>query len=149
MEQLATRKHFTIAAKWDERTIEQWLEQYGSWLLLDGNYNCFLGSRSTLSSLIDNENGVSFDGRRRALPRCNISVYEAMAVEDLLAHIQEVESKKVIQWMKVVVMYFVDGAPEETIARKLDMTMYAVKRDKTMGIIRLATRFKMRSYLTD
>ena len=30
-----TRKHFTIAIDWKGRCIEQWLEQYGSSLLLD------------------------------------------------------------------------------------------------------------------
>ena len=146
--ELKQRKHFTIAIDWNTRTLEQWLEQYGSWLLLD-NRPVNLGAKSMLGQIIDAENGVAVDYRRRALPRCNITVHEAMAIEDLLAHAKETEGKKVHQWLKVVVMYFIQGLSEEDISTKLDMTMYSVKRDKMMGVLRIASRFKMRSYLTD
>ena len=49
----------------------------------------------------------------------------------------------------MVVLYYVDGYSEEDIATVLNMTMYAVKRDKMMGVLRLATRFKISSFLTD
>lgn len=146
---LATRKHFSVAADWKQRTIEQWLEQYGAWLLVDDHY-VNLGTSSTLGHLIDQEAGaVRADFRRRSLPRCNISVYEAMAIEDMLEHVHQTESSKVKQWLKVVTMYYIEGRPEEDIAQKLDTSMYAVKRDKMMGVLRLATRFKISSYLTD
>ncbi|MHA3063104.1 antiterminator Q family protein [Acinetobacter sp. ANC 4641] len=146
---LAARKHFSVAVDWKQRTIEQWLEQYGAWLLVDDHY-VNLGVSSTLGHLIDQEAGVIHaDFRRRSLPRCNISVFEAMAIEDMLEHVHQTESSKVKQWLKVVTMYYIEGRPEVDIAHKLDTSMYAVKRDKMMGVLRLATRFKISSYLTD
>ena len=99
--------------------------------------------------MADRENGYQVDGRRRVLPRCNINIYEEMAIEDLLAHISQTESSKVLQWLKTVILYYVDGKPEEDIASILGMTMYAVKRDKMLGVLRIASRFKIPSYLTD
>ncbi len=143
-----TRKHFTIAIDWKGRCIEQWLEQYGSSLLLDNKKTC-LGYKSILGDMADRENGYQVDGRRRVLPRCNINIYEEMAIEDLLAHISQTESPKVLQWLKTVILYYIDGKPEEDIASILGMTMYAVKRDKMLGVLRIASRFKIPSYLTD
>ena len=142
------RKHFSIAIDWQERKIEQWLEQYGSFLLLD-NKPDFLGAKSVLASLMDSVTGVNSDRRRRALPRCNINVHQAMAIEDLISHALESENGKVQQWIRVAIRYYVDGYSEEDIANKFEMTMYAVKRDKMMGILRLSSRFKLKSFLTD
>ncbi|WP_336938918.1 hypothetical protein [Acinetobacter modestus] len=142
------RKHFTVAIDWNSRCIEQWLEQYGSSLLIDTKGEC-LGTRSVIGDLMDREQGVKTDRRRRALPRCNINVHEEMAIEDLLSHINQTESSKVQQWIKVVILYYVDAFSEEDISEALDISMYAVKRDKMMGILRIATRFKIPSYLTD
>ena len=148
MGNLKARPHFSVAIDWQSRTIEQWLEQYGSWLLLDSN-NVSLGAKSTLAYICESASGVKVDRRRRSLPRCNISVYEAMAIEDLLAHAHQTENKKVLQWFRVATMYYVAGLPEEYVAEKWDITMYTVKRDKMAGILRLATRFKLRSFLTE
>ncbi len=145
---VGSRKHFTVAINWDDRKLEQWLEQYGSYLLLD-NKPEFLGAKSVLASLIDSVKGVTTDRRRRVLPRCNINIHEVMAIEDLLAHAESTEKEKAKQWLSTVVLYYVSGYSEEDIATELNMTMYAVKRDKMMGILRLATRFKISSFLTD
>lgn len=145
---LKARKHFTVAINWEERKIEQWLEQYGAFLLLDSKPD-FANPRNILASLMDSVTGVATDRRRRALPRCNIDVHQAMAIEDMLYHVNKTEGAKVCQWIDVVVLYYVSGYSEEDISAKFDMTMYAVKRDKMMGILRLATRFKIGSFLTD
>lgn len=145
---LKARKHFTVAINWEERKIEQWLEQYGAYLLLDSKPD-FASSRNILASLMDSVTGVATDRRRRALPRCNIDVHQAMAIEDMLYHVNKTEGVKVRQWIDVAVLYYVSGYSEEDISTKFDMTMYAVKRDKMMGILRLATRFKIGSFLTD
>lgn len=145
---LKARKHFTVAINWEERKIEQWLEQYGAYLLLDSKPD-FANQRNILASLMDSVTGVATDRRRRALPRCNIDVHQAMAIEDMLYHVNKTEGAKVCQWIDVAVLYYVSGYSEEDISTKFDMTMYAVKRDKMMGILRLATRFKIGSFLTD
>ncbi len=145
---LQSRKHFTVAMDWSERKLEQWLEQYGSYQLLD-NKPDFLGAKSVLASLMDSVTGVSIDRRRRALPRCNISVHEAMAIEDMLSHALKSESKKVQQWINVAILYYVEGYSEEDISKRFDVTMYSVKRDKMMGILRIASRFKIDCFLTD
>lgn len=147
-EAVQTRKNFQIAMDWKQKTLEQWLEQYGSWLLLDSHYED-LSAHCSLGKLIDLAQGVTTDRRRRALPRCNINEQQAMAIEDMLAHLHETESTKVKQWLKVVVKYYVDAYSEEDIADCFEMTMYAVKRDKLLGTVRIATRFKLRSLLTD
>ncbi len=146
MEAVQTRKHFTIALDWKLRTIEQWLEQYGSWLLLDNHYES-LGASSTLGKLLDSVQGVNSDRRRRALPRCNISFEQAMAIEEMLTHVLQTESSKPKQWLKVVIAHYVDAYIEEDIAKHHGVTGYSVKRDKVLGLVRLATRFKFRSYL--
>lgn len=145
---LQARKHFTVAIDWSERKLEQWLEQYGAYQLLD-NKPDFLGAKSVLASLMDSVTGVSVDRRRRALPRCNISVHEAMAIEDLLAHVLNSESDKVRNWLSVVILYYVEAYSEEDISKEFGVTMYSVKRDKMMGILRIATRFKIDCFLTD
>ena len=78
---VGSRKHFSVAINWGDRKLEQWLEQYGSYLLLD-NKPEFLGAKSVLASLMDSVKGVVSDRRRRTLPRCNISIHEVMAIED-------------------------------------------------------------------
>lgn len=148
VEALQTRKNFQIAIDWKQRTIEQWLEQYGSWLLLDAHYED-LSAHCSLGKLLDSVQGVKTDRRRRALPRCCINETEAMAVEDMLTQLSTTESQKVQQWLKVVIKYYVDAYSEEDIADCFGMTMYAVKRDKLLGTVRIATRFKMRSLLTE
>lgn len=141
------RKHFTLAINWDEHPIEWHLEQYGSWLLLDGNCETYLGSRGILGHIIDEENGVQVDRRFRAPPRCKIDVFHAMAVEDLLSHIMQTENEKVRQWMKCVIIFHVDFKNEKEIARKLGVSEYAVQRDKMLGLVRIASRFKIKSKL--
>ena len=143
-----TRKHFTIAIDWSGRKIEQWLEQYGSYLLLDHKPD-FIGAKSVLASLMDSVTGVTTDRRRRVLPRCNINIHEVMAIEDLLSHAQSSDTSKAKQWLDVVILYYVKGYSEEDIAAEHNMTMYAVKREKMMGVLRLASRFKMSCFLTD
>jgi len=145
---LRARKHFTVAIDWSERKLEQWLEQYGAYQLLD-NKPDFLGAKSVLAGLMDSVTGVSVDRRRRALPRCNIGVHEAMAIEDLLSHALKSEGEKVSQWINVAILYYVEAYSEEDISKHFDMTMYSVKRDKMMGILRIASRFKIDCFLTD
>ncbi|RZG47027.1 hypothetical protein EXU28_07515 [Acinetobacter wuhouensis] len=148
MEAVQTRKNFQIAMDWKQKTLEQWLEQYGSWLSLDAHHED-LSAHCSLGKILDMAQGIKTDRRRRALPRCNINETQAMAVEDMLSHLLETESAKVKQWLKVVIKYYVDGFSEEDIAESYDMSMYAVQRDKMLGTIRIATRFKLRSFLTD
>ncbi|WP_173911064.1 antiterminator Q family protein [Acinetobacter sp. Marseille-Q1618] len=148
MEAVQTRKNFQIAIDWKQKTLEQWLEQYGSWLLLDCHYED-LGAHCSLGKILDMVQGVKIDRRRRALPRCNINEQHAMAIEDMLSHLLNTESAKVKQWLKIVIKYYVDGYSEEDIAERFEMSMYAVKRDKLLGTVRIATRFKMRSLLTE
>lgn len=142
------RKHFTVAIDWNSRCVEQWLEQYGASLLIDTKGEC-LGTRSVIGDLMDREQGVYVDRRRRVLPRCNINVHEEMAIEDMWKHMMETESSKVKQWLNIVKLYYVEAFPEEEISKKEGISMYAVKRDKMMGILRIASRFKIPSYLTD
>lgn len=148
MEAVQTRKNFQIAIDWKIKTLEQWLEQYGAWLLLDCHYED-LSAHSSLGSILDMAQGVKIDRRRRALPRCNINESQAMAVEDMLSHLLETESAKVKQWLKVAIKYYVDGYSEDDISDCFEMSMYAVQRDKMLGTLRIATRFKLRSLLTD
>ncbi|MCU4389918.1 hypothetical protein KTH73_04145 [Acinetobacter courvalinii] len=148
MQAVQTRKNFQIAIDWKQRTLEQWLEQYGAWLLLDCHYED-LSAHSSLGSLLDMARGVKTDRRRRALPRCNINEQEAMAVEDMLTHLLETEGTKVKEWLKVVVKYYVDAFSEEDAAEHFKMSMYGIKRDKLLGTVRIATRFKLRSLLID
>ena len=147
-EAVQTRKNFQIAMDWKQRTLEQWLEQYGSWLLLDSHYED-LSAHSPLGKLLDSVRGIKTDRRRRALPRCNINEQQAMAIEDMLTHLHETESARVQQWLKVVVKYYVDAYSEEDIADRYEMSMYAVKRDKLLGTVRIATRLKLRCLLID
>ena len=109
----------------------------------------FIGAKSVLASLMDSVTGVATDRRRRVLPRCNINIHEVMAIEDLLSHAQSSDTSKAKQWLDVVILYYVKGYSEEDIAAEHNMTMYAVKRDKMMGVLRLASRFKMSCFLTD
>ncbi|MBI1450346.1 hypothetical protein IL972_00135 [Acinetobacter sp. FL51] len=133
------RPHFSVAIDWKTRDIEQWLEQYGSWLLTDYKYES-LGANSVMGKLLDMANGVAADHRRRALPKCKISDQEAEAVEDLIKHVFETETTKAKQWIKVVIAYHVDGMSEETIAAKFNMSRFGVTRDKMNGIIRLVSK---------
>ncbi|PPC02502.1 hypothetical protein SOI71_05410 [Acinetobacter pittii] len=141
------RKHFTVAIDWNAHPIEWHLEQYGSWLLLDGNYETYLGSRGILGHVIDAENGIQVDRRFRAPPRCKIDVFHAMAVEDLLSHMMQTENEKVKHWIKCVVIYHVDFKKEDEIAKKLGVSEYSVQRDKMLGLVRIASRFKIPSRL--
>ena len=145
MKEIQARKHFSIAINWDEMNIEQHLEQYGSWLLLDGNYETYLGSRGILGHVIDTENGVIVDNLQRTPPRCKIDVFHAMAIEDLLTHIHQTENDKVKRWFKIVKMFYIEFKSEERIAEILDVSEYSVARDKMLGLVRLATKYKLKS----
>lgn len=67
----------------------------------------------------------------------------------MLHHLLETESTKVKHWLKVAIKYYVDGYSEEDITDCYEMSMYVVKRDKLLGTVRIATRFKLRSLLTE
>ncbi len=148
MEAVQTRKNFQIAIEWKQFTLEQWLEQYGSWLMLD-NHCDDLGAHCSLGKILDMAQGIASDRRKRALPRCKINETQAMAIEDMLSHLFDTENAKVRQWLKVMVKYYVDAYSEEDIAEHYDMSLYAVQRDKMMGTVRVATRFKLRCRLID
>lgn len=149
MNTAVSRKNFTVAMDWQQRTLEQWLEQYGSWLLQDCHFES-LNAKGTLGSLLDSVQGTRTDCRRRALPRCNISLEQALAVEDMLTHVLQTEkSKKIKTWLGVVIAHYVDAYTEEDIAKRNNVTAYSVKRDKVLGLVRIATRLKFRSYLME
>ena len=141
------RKHFSVAINWAEKPIEWHLEQYGSWLLLDGNYETFLGASSVLGHLIDTVNGVVVDKRERVPPRCKITDTHADAVADMLENIMKCENSKVQKWLKVVIMFYVEFKSEPTVAKKMGISEYAVTRDKMLGMVRLSTKYNFRSRL--
>lgn len=140
-----TRKHFSEAIDWSKYTVEQHLEQYGSWLLLDGNCEVNLEAKGILGHLIDTQNGVVVDHRQRMPPRCKIDVFHAMAIEDFLHDIHLNENEKVKEWFRVAIMYYIEFKSEEVIAKKLGISMFKVERNKMMALVRLATKYKMRS----
>ncbi|UUS56278.1 hypothetical protein MST16_09065 [Acinetobacter sp. YH16040_T] len=133
------RPHFSVAIDWKQRDIEQWLEQYGSWLLTDYRYED-LGANSVMGKLLDMAQGVASNHRRRALPKCKISDREAEAIEDLLKHVTQTETTKAKKWIKVVIAYYVEGMSEETIAEAFNMSRFGVTRDKMHGLIRLVSK---------
>lgn len=139
MAETLARPHFSVAIDWKKRDIEQWLEQYGSWLLIDYRYER-LGANSIMGKLLDMSQGVPSDYRRRALPKCKISDKEAEAIQDLLSHVMETETTKAKQWIRVVIAYYVDGMSEDTVANNLGISRFAVTRDKMHGIIRLVSK---------
>lgn len=144
MSETAQRPHFSVAIDWKTRKIEQWLEQYGSWLLVDSRFES-LDAQGIMGRLLDLAQGISVDHRRRALPRCNISDDQALAIEALIGHIYEKESPKPRKWIQIAINYHVDGMSEETIANRYDMSRFAVTRDRMLGIVRLVSKH---SYLT-
>lgn len=148
LEKNKSRKHFSIVLPDIDMPLEQMLEQYGSWLLLDGNCEINLAAKSILGHLIDTVNGVVVDGRQRVPPRCKIDVFQAQAIEDMLCHAFQTENNKVKKWLKVAVMFYVEFKSEERIAEKLDISDFSVKRDKMLGVVRLSTRFKLKSRIT-
>lgn len=140
----AERKHFTKAINWLEKPIEWHLEQYGSWLLLDNHYSS-LGASSVLGHLIDTTNGIVIDRRERVAPRCQITDSHADAVSDLLIELMAKESSKAKSWIKVVIMFYVEFKSEKAIAQKLGISEYSVTRDKMLGLVRLATKYNLKS----
>lgn len=144
MAETLAKKHFSIAIDWKQRDIEQWLEQYGSWLLIGCRFES-LGAKSMMGKLLDMAQGVKSDSRRRALPRCNISDQEAEAIESLINHAYATETTKAKQWLEIVFRYHVDARSEETIASMKGMSRFGVTRDKMHGIIRLVSKYP---YLT-
>ncbi len=147
--QTAARPHFSVAIEWKSRTIEQWLEQYASWLLIDDRYES-TRAKSVLGSLQDKANGVRADGRRRAPPRCNITDDQAFTIEALLSHLRQTETKKTKQWLDVVIAYHVQMLTEEAVADKLNISRFAMKRDKMLGIVRIVSRHSyLHSFLTE
>lgn len=141
------RPHFSQVLD-QTKTIEWYLEQYGSWLLVDSNYES-LGFKSWLGNLIDTQNGVVVDRRERTAPRCRIDINHALAVEGLLNNIFTGENDKVKTWFKVVVMYYVEFRSEAKIAKILGITETAVIKYKLLGLVRLATKYKLRSKITE
>lgn len=141
------RKHFSVAINWAEKPIEWHLEQYGSWLLLDGHYEDYLGASSVLGHLIDTVNGKVIDKRGRVVPMCKINDAHADAVGDMLTHLMNSENNKVKRWLKIVVMFYVEFKTEKDIALKLGLSEYSVTRDKMLGLVRLATKYQFRSKL--
>ena len=139
------RKHFSVAINWVEKPIEWHLEQYGSWLLLDNNYENYLGASSVLGHLIDTVNGVCVDRRERTAPRCKIDDVHADAVSDMLLSITKNENEKVQKWLKMVIMFYVEFKSEATIAKKLGVSEFSVARDKMLGMVRLATKYQFKS----
>ena len=131
--------HFSVAIDWKRRDVEQWLEQYGSWLLIDYQHEN-LDANGIMGRLLEIAQGKAVDYRRRALPKCNVSDREAEAVENLLNHVLQTETKKAKHWIRVVIAYYVEGMSEETIAEKFNMSRFAVTRDKMHGIIRLVSK---------
>ncbi|EII5854383.1 hypothetical protein LHQ04_003913 [Acinetobacter baumannii] len=138
------RKHFSVAINWHEKPIEWHLEQYGSWLLLDDHYFS-LGESSVLGHLIDTANGVVVDRRQRVAPLCKINDEHADAVADMLTHLMQNETTKTKQWMRIVIMFYVEFKSEETIAKKLGVSEFSVARDKMLGMVRLATKYQFKS----
>lgn len=139
------RKDFSVAINWAEKPIEWHLEQYGSWLLLDGHYDTYLGASSVLGHLIDTVNGKVVDKRGRVAPMCKINDVHADAVGDMLTHLMKSENRKVQGWLKIVIMFYVEFKSEKDIAVKLGISEYAVTRDKMLGMVRLATKYQFRS----
>lgn len=135
----AQRPHFSVAIDWKQRDIEQWLEQYGSWLLSDYKYES-LGANSVMGKLLDMAQGVSTNYKRRVLPKCRITDNEADAVEDLLKHVMQTETTKAKRWIRIVVAYYVEGMSEETVADVFKMSRFGVTRDKMHGIIRIVSK---------
>lgn len=131
---------------WNKRPLEQWLEQYGAWLRID-NKSTNLEPSSPLSWLLDSVNGVKLDGRKRVLPRCRISDQEADAVDSLLRVAYSYETEIGKRWLRFVIAYYVDGLHEDVIASRFNTSEYAVQRDKLLGIVRLATKFRINSLL--
>lgn len=144
MDTAVKQPHFSVAIDWKTRSIEQWLEQYGSWLLVDYQYEN-LGTNSIMGRLLEIAQGKAVDYRRRTLPKCNIKDFEAEAVQSLINHVIQTETPKAKQWVKVVIAYYVEGMSEEVIADKFEISRFAVTRDKMHGIIRLVSKH---SYLT-
>lgn len=145
MNAVADKKHFSVAINWAEKPIEWHLEQYGSWLLLDDHYTGSLGASSVLGHLIDTANGVVVDRRERVAPLCKINDQHADAVDDLLVSLLKSENEKVKRWLKVVIMFYVEFKSEATIAKKLGVSEFSVARDKMLGMVRLATKYNLRS----
>lgn len=139
------RKHFTVAINWAEKPIEWHLEQYGSWLLVDDHYTGCLGASSVLGHLIDTVNGVCVDKRERVAPRCKINDMHADAVSDMLLSLMKNENLKVQKWFKIVIMFYVEFKSEATISKQLGISEFSVARDKMLGMVRLATKYQLRS----
>ncbi|WP_042073679.1 hypothetical protein, partial [Acinetobacter gerneri] len=104
-----------------------------------------LGASSVLGHLIDTANGVVVDKRERVAPLCKINDSHADAVSDMLENIIKSENLKVRKWLRIVVMFYVEFKTEQTIAKKLGISEYAVTRDKMLGLVRLATKYKFKS----
>ncbi|EPF80034.1 hypothetical protein [Acinetobacter rudis] len=98
-----------------------------------------------LGHLIDTANGIVVDKRERVAPLCKITDSHADAVSDMLEDLMKIENEKVKKWLKVVVMFYVEFKSEATIAKKLGVSEYSVTRDKMLGMVRLATKYKFRS----
>lgn len=146
MSEVKTKEQFITAIDWNKMSFERWLEQYGSWLLIGDHYES-LGTKSILGMLLDKARGISTDGRSRVPPQCRITDDEAMAVEGLLLDLAKCENCKVKQWVRVVIMYFVEFRQEDKIAQILNVSEYVVKRDKLLGIVRIATKYNLHSIL--
>lgn len=143
------QRHFSVAIDWKQRTLEQWLEQYGSWLLI-GCRSDNLGTKSVMGHLLDMAQGVKADHRRRAPPRCNISDDQALAIEALVNHISTTDTPKAKAWINITLAYHVGFLSEEAIAQLFCISRFAVTRDKMLGIVRVVSKHSyLQSFYTD
>ncbi|TDH87001.1 antitermination protein, partial [Acinetobacter baumannii] len=92
------KPHVLRACNWKKYTIENWLEQFGAWINED-NAETYLGTRNTLTYLIDSVEGVKRDARKRSLPQCKISTDEARAVSGLLRDLRMNPNPTLQEWL--------------------------------------------------
>ncbi|MEX3808555.1 antiterminator Q family protein [Acinetobacter baumannii] len=143
------KPHVLQACNWKKYTIENWLEQFGAWINED-SAETYLGTRNTLTYLIDSVEGVKRDARKRSLPQCKISTDEARAVSGLLRDLRMNPNPTLQEWLDFVVLYYVHGLSEETIADISKCSRNAVRQDLKCGIAYIVgQRNTLRSKLTE
>jgi hypothetical protein len=146
---MSKNPHVLQACNWKKYTIEQWLEQFGAWINED-NAETYLGTRNTLTFLIESVEGVKRDARKRVLPQCKITTDEARAVSGLLRDLRMSQNPTLHEWIDFVVMYHVHGLSEETIADISKCSRNAVRQDLKCGIAYIVgQRNTLRSKLTE
>ncbi len=134
------RKHYLIAIDWSQRMLEQWVEQYGAWLLI-GSKTVNLKARGTMQHIVESANGVSSsDKRRRALPRCTISDDEGFAIHDLLLDIRSTDNPVLQEWLNCFELYYIEGLSDERIASILNIGRLAVIQNKKCAIAHICAK---------